>query len=112
MEASNITYKYYKKSRLFYRLAFYICIWISLYSSLFTEINIHPIISALAIVLPVLAVYVLVPMGLFYIIKSYTNKEPFNRFRMFYLAGHVFFLIILAGFAVAIVTDINKFTAR
>ncbi|SEO70082.1 hypothetical protein SAMN05428947_103463 [Mucilaginibacter sp. OK283] len=110
MEAGNSAYKYYKKSRLFYRLAFYTCVWIALYSSLFNGIN--PIIGAFAILLPVLAVYVLVPMGLFYIIKSYTHKEPFNRFRMYYFAGHLFFLVILIGFAIVIITDISKFTAR
>jgi hypothetical protein len=108
MESTTATYKYYKKSRLYFRIALYTLVWISLYSSLFKNLNIHPIFGALAIVFPALAVYILVPMGIVCTIRSYTNKEPFNRFRLPYLIGHLFLLFILVVFIIAISADLKS----
>ncbi|MDB5089194.1 MAG: hypothetical protein JWR09_3188, partial [Mucilaginibacter sp.] len=67
---------------------------------------------AVLVVFPVLAIYVLIPCGLFFVLKSFVVKEPFHRYRILYLTGHLFFLLVMIGMIVAISNDVSKFNIR
>ena len=100
-------HKYFNKAKLYYKITFFGFIWIILFSQIFKEI--YPIIAAFLIVIPFLGEFVVVPLGLFCVVKSYTTKEPFHRYRLLYLMGYLFFAIILLGFIIAITSDIKYF---
>lgn len=73
---------------------------------------INPFLAAFLIVLPVIGAFITVPLGLINIIKSYNNKEPFHRYRLLYLIGHLFFLLLLIALFVSVFSDISKFSAE
>ncbi|WP_128534900.1 hypothetical protein [Mucilaginibacter gilvus] len=66
------------------------------------------IISALLVVVPVLAEFALVPLAIANILKSYRHKEPFNKYRMFYLIVLIIILALLLIFILAIVGDVRS----
>jgi hypothetical protein len=103
-------HKYYYKAKLYYKLTFFGFIWIILFSQVYKVIN--PIISAVLLVLPVLGEYVIVSIGLICIIKSYTNREPFQRYRLLHLIGYLFFAIIQVLFILSILGDIRAIVQR
>lgn len=103
-------YKYYNKAKLYYKYTFFIFIWIILFSQVYKLIN--PIIAAILMVFPFLAEYVIVPIGLRFVIKSYISKEPFHRYRLLYLIGFLFFLLLEIGFLIAIAGDIKHFSSK
>lgn len=101
---------FFNKGKRYYKIGFYIFLWVMLFTQVakvLPDYAIIKIISAALIAIPALAEYVIVPMAIANIIKSYIHKEPYNKYRMFYLivlAGVAFFLII---FLVAISGDIR-----
>jgi hypothetical protein len=105
MEASQLPTNYYKKARLYYKISLGIFLWISLFAPIFKQVNIHPLIEAGVTAIPMMANIYLIPTGIYSLIKSYTTKEPFNRFKIIYVA--VYSLYVL--FIIWIISDIVKF---
>jgi len=101
---------YFYKAKHYYRLAWYAILWIILYTQITKPLNINAIVAAVLLVVPALALYIIVPIGIFSIYKSFKNKEPYNKYRTFYLIGHSFFLFILIALLVSICLDINRFS--
>mgnify|MGYP005755130873 CR=1 FL=1 len=62
----------------------------------------------LLIGLPILAVFVMAPIGLFYSWKSFKRKEGRSNTRFKYFIGHLFFCLLVIAFITAIVNDISK----
>jgi hypothetical protein len=104
--------KYFYKSKYWYKISWYTFLWIILYTQVAKVLNINAIIGALLVVLPFLGMYILVPTGIVYIAKSYIKKEPYNKYRAFYLLGFVFFLFILIAMVIFVAFDINRFSSR
>lgn len=96
-------------SKFCYKISLYSFLWIVVVSQLDKVLEINGVIAAFAVVLPFFAIFILIPCGLFFVIKSFVVKEPFHRYRILYLIGHLFFLLIMIGFVVAIVSDISKY---
>ena len=101
--------KYFIKSKKYYRVVFVLFVWTILFAQIFKRIDVNVIIQSTLIVLPILATYVLVPMGLVNLIKSYSKKEPSNKYRAFYLIGYIIFLLIILSLIFSIIIDIDKF---
>lgn len=104
--------KYFYKSKYWYKISWYTFLWIILYTQVAKVLNINAIIGALLIALPFIGMYILVPTGIVYIVKSYIKKEPYNKYRAFYLFGFVFFLFILIAMVIFVAFDINRFSSR
>lgn len=108
MTNSDNPQKYFYKSKFYYKITFYGFIWVLLLTQVYKIIN--PIIASILIVVPVLGAFVIVPLGSSYLIKSFTNKEPFHKYRILYLIGYLFFALILLGLVVSLVHDISRFS--
>lgn len=71
--------------------------------SIFVSVFIRPIfknypdIVDLLMGLPVLSLFVMAPMGVFYSLKSYKRKEGLSKIRLRYLLGHIFFVSSLCS---------------
>jgi hypothetical protein len=100
--------KNFNIAKFCYKISFYAFIWIIAVSQLFKVMQINALISGIVILLPFLAIYMLVPFGLFFVIKSFVVKEPFHRYRILYLMGHLFFLLIMIVLIVAISSDVSS----
>jgi len=101
--------KNFNKSKFCYKVTFYLFIGLMLFTQLNRVLKINGIISALLISLSVVAMFAFVPCGLFFVIKSLVKKEPFHRYRILYLIGHLFFLLLLVILLISIGRDIAKF---
>ncbi|SHN08746.1 hypothetical protein SAMN05216524_105119 [Mucilaginibacter sp. OK098] len=99
-------------SKFCYKVTFYLFIWLIAFTQLSKLMQVNAIVSALLVVLPVLAICVLIPCGLFFLIKSFVMKEPFHRYRILYLIGHLFFLLIMIGMIVAFSSDIARYNIK
>jgi len=102
---------FFYKSKYWYKITWYTLLWVILYTQVAKVLNINAIIGAFLVVLPVIGIYILVPTGIVYIIKSYVKKEPYNKYRAFYLFGYLFFLFILVALIIGVVLDINRFSS-
>jgi len=102
---------FFYKSKYWYKITWYTLLWVILYTQVAKVLNINAIIGALLVVLPVIGMYILVPTGIACIIKSYLKKEPYNKYRAFYLFGFLFFLFILIAMIIAVALDINRFSS-
>lgn len=101
--------KHFIRAKKYYRIVFGLFVWTILFAQIFKRIEINTIVQSLLIAIPVLAAFVLVPLGLFNLIKSYTQKEPSNKYRTFFLIGYIFFLLIILTLILPIILDeINK----
>ena len=108
MSTINLDLKYYNKSKKFYKISFYSFIAAFLVPQFAKAL---PLIETLASVVTVFAVFAVMYCslrGLIFVIKSYRNKEPFQRSRILYLAGHSFFLLLFVMMMVGIFSDISK----
>lgn len=65
-------------------------------------------ILSLLVELPVLGIFVLTPLGLYYSWKSYQLKEGYAAVRLRYLLGHGFFSLLIILFLSAINFDLGK----
>jgi hypothetical protein len=108
----NSPQKNFNNSKFCYKVSFYAFIWVIFFTQVSKALQINALVSAILVVLPVLAIYVLIPCGLFYVIKSFVVKEPFHRYRILYLMGHLFFLLMMVGIIVAISNDVSKFNIK
>ncbi|MDR6940273.1 hypothetical protein [Mucilaginibacter pocheonensis] len=104
--------KYFYKSKYWYKITWYTFLWIILYTQVAKVLKTNAIIEALLVVLPIIGMYILVPAGIVYIIKSYVKKEPYNKYRAFYLFGFLFFLFILIAIMIFVAIDINRLSSR
>jgi hypothetical protein len=105
---NQIQAKYYNRSKLYYKLTFYAVVASILSTILFGVVNVNSDIKDIIIALPIFACYIICPLGLIFGILSYTNKEPFNKYRMYYLIGHIIFLLILLAFILTIFVDVRR----
>ena len=95
MQETELHSQYYKKAKLYYRVSLLLLLWIVLFSGIVKQIRLNTIIQALIILLPVLAIVLLIPIGAFFLAKSYVVKEQFNRYKILYVAGYLLFIIFL-----------------
>ncbi|OOQ61780.1 hypothetical protein [Mucilaginibacter pedocola] len=94
----NHTTPLYNRGRRFYHIGSYSFVAIMLLSVVFTylpdtdaaETARNILISLLGLV-----VFIAVPVGLIYIIKSMRSKEPANKYRWYYFAALLFIQICL-----------------
>jgi hypothetical protein len=103
---------YFYKSKYLYRLTWYTLLWVCLYTQLAKALNINFLINAVLTVFPALGFCMMVVIGTSYIVKSYSNKEPYNKYRAFYLFGFLFFSFLIIAFVVAIIGDISRFKGK
>ncbi|MFD0751634.1 hypothetical protein ACFQZS_15895 [Mucilaginibacter calamicampi] len=109
-QSAYISPKYFSKSKGFYRYSAYIFLWVILYPQIAKAIWPSGIMDAFFMAIPTLALYIITPVGIFYSIKSYTAKEPYNKYRAFYLFGHLFFLFILMALALSFYADLLTYS--
>jgi hypothetical protein len=100
--------KYFNKSKFFYKLTWYAIVWTILFSQIVRVVLINVIVKDILVVLLAIASCVFVPLGIFYLIKSYTTREPPSKYKLFYLSGHLLFLFILISLIVAVCLDLSK----
>ncbi len=100
---------YFKKSKIVYRYSAYTFLWVILYPQFNKVISLPALLDALFTVVPMLALYIITPLGIFYSVKSYKAKEPYNKYRAFYLFGHLFFLFILLMMLFWLASDIVRY---
>jgi magnesium-transporting ATPase (P-type) len=62
----------------------------------------------LLIGLPVFALFILPPLGVYYSWKSYRRKEGSSNTRFFYFLGHAFFCMIAILLITIFVRDISQ----
>jgi len=103
--------KYFIKSKSLYRYSAYIFLWVFLFPQINKAIGLNDgIVNALFLAIPTLALYIITPLGIFYAIKSYVAKEPYYKYRAFYLFGHLFFMFILLALLFSFYSDFQKFS--
>ncbi len=105
---NEISY-YFIKSKVMYRYSAYTFLWVILYPQFNKLISLPAMLDALFMVGPILALFIITPLGILYIIKSYRAKEPYNKYRAFYLFGHLFFLFILLAILFMLASDIARY---
>ncbi|MDN5286849.1 MAG: hypothetical protein JWR38_3123 [Mucilaginibacter sp.] len=103
--------KYFYKSKYYYKLTWYTFLWVVLFTQVTKSLNINAIIGALLLLIPLLGIYIMVPMGIFYIVQNYKNKEPYNKYRALYLIGHLLFLFILIAIIAMLGLDMSKLSS-
>lgn len=59
--------------------------------------------------LPILSLFVLAPMGLYYTWKSSKEKEGHRKLRFKYALGHLFFCLLMLLFLGVFIADISLF---
>lgn len=102
--------KYFYKSKSLYRYSAYIFLWILLFTQISQAIGLNDgIPNAILVGIPVLSLYIITPLGILYAIKSYISKEPYYKYRAFYLFGHLFFLFILLAALLSLYSDIVRY---
>jgi hypothetical protein len=102
--------KYFYKSRLLYKYSCYIFIAVIALTQIPKFSSIFSVVQSLLIGISVLILYIITPLGIFYSIKSFVKNEPPNKYRMYYLAGHTIFLLVLLALLVSIYWDVLKFS--
>jgi hypothetical protein len=100
---------FFYKAKYYYKITWYVFLWVILYTQITKAIVINAIVNSLLLLLPLLGVLILVPLGSLNVLKSYMKKEPYNKYRTFYLLGYLFFLFLLLALMIAVVIDIKKF---
>jgi hypothetical protein len=105
-----VSSKYFNKSKSLYRYSAYIFLWIIGYTQIGQAIGLGDgIMNAVFVGIPALSLYIITPLGIFYAIKSYISKEPYYKYRAFYLFGHLFFLFILLAALLSLYSDIVRY---
>jgi succinate dehydrogenase hydrophobic anchor subunit len=67
-------------------------------------------IRDLILIIIVISMCVFVILGMFNIIKSYIKHEPYNKYRIFYLAGFTFFFFLLGILFIGVAVDLKNFS--
>ena|SRR5690606_12696668 len=68
----------------------------------------YPDILDLLVGLPIFAMFILAPIGLYYSWKSYKMNEGLSKTRFIYFMGHLFFCILMFLFIIVFISDISK----
>lgn len=103
-------FEYLKKSLRIYKLYFALFVF-SILMTVFARPFLkdkNPELYDLLVGLPMLFVFILAPIGLYYSWKSYTKKEGLSLIRFKYFIGHLFFCLLILGFLVVMVNDFRK----
>ncbi len=106
---TEIEPRYLRKSVRFYKIYGGLFLF-----SLFMSIVIRPLMSAypdlldLLVGLPIFAMFIMAPIGLYYSWNSYKRKEGKSSTRFKYFLGHMFFCLLVLLFVVVIISDISK----
>ena len=95
--------EYFYKSKRIYKYTFRLALAALVAVMIPNDIGIHPIIKAMSVTLPFIALGMISPIGLFYIIKSYTRREPPHRYRFLYVLGHSAFILIFVVMAIDVI---------
>jgi hypothetical protein len=109
VEEQNTKPKFLKRSALLFKL----CVGLFLFSISITAF-IKPLFKEdiyvfdLLIALPILSIFFLSPVGLFYSWKSMKKKEGFSSSRFNFFIGHMIFCLLILGFILALVSDIRQ----
>ena len=83
--------------------------------SLFMSTVIRPLMSAypdfldMLVGLPIFAMFIMSPIGLYYSWKSYKRKEGRSSTRFKYFLGHMFFCLLIILLILVIISDISNF---
>jgi len=99
---------YLKKSILFFKIYAGLFLFAILMSIIRPSISGYESRLDLLIGLPVFAMFIMAPIGLFYSWKSYKRKEGFSRTRLKFFIGHFFFCILILVFITAVLSDLLK----
>lgn len=102
--------EYLKKSLKIYKIYFGLFVFSLLMTVLgrpFLKIN-YPELYDLFVGLPMLSVFILAPIGLYYSWKSYKRKEGLSLTRFKYFIGHLFFCLLILAFIVVMINDLKK----
>jgi len=67
-----------------------------------------PDVIDLLVGLPILPLFIMAPMGLFYSWKSLKSNEGLSRTRFKYFIGHLFFCALIILFMAVIVSDLSE----
>jgi hypothetical protein len=105
MTTPIISSKYFSRAKTLFRITIFSFLGATILSWMFKGTSVNPEVADIVTGLPLLMAYILVPIGFIYLVKSYRKKEPFNRYRILYLTGYFFFLVVLAGFLIIIAGD-------
>ncbi|RVU00957.1 hypothetical protein EOD41_10010 [Mucilaginibacter limnophilus] len=93
----------YHKSQKYFRYILIATVGILLVTQLVAQINIHPIVNSLFIVIPFFVVVIGTITGFYYLVMSFVRRETFRKARMLYAFGYVFFMLIVYAFTKDIV---------
>jgi hypothetical protein len=53
---------------------------------------------------------VFVILGIVNILKSYIKHEPYNKYKIFYLAGFTFFFVLLGILFIGVIVDLKNYS--
>jgi hypothetical protein len=73
------TSKYFLTAKYWYKITWFTLMWIIVYTQISKVLNINAImtiVNSILVVFPMLGIYIMVPAGFVYILKSYVAKEP------------------------------------
>lgn len=108
MPLNHVAHKYFLKSKKSFRRLFYCLIAFILSTQINRIVPVHAIISSLLVMGLMFAIVTFNISGLVYGIKSYLLKEPFYKYRMFYMLAHVVIFILLVILFMGVANDIKK----
>jgi len=87
--------KYYNKCRSYYKISFCSAIFIIIDTQIGKAIKLTSILEGLIIVGAFLLFTIATSLGLISGVNSIRKREPLRKWRILYLAGHVFFFLIM-----------------
>lgn len=103
---------YLKKSARLYKISVGLMIFAVLMSAvirplLYERYSQFVDLADMFVGIPVLINIVLSPLGLYYSLKSYRRKEGHRMVRLKYLAGHLFFCLLIVLIIAVLISDIT-----
>jgi hypothetical protein len=100
---------YLNKSATFYRIYAGLFLFAIIMSTIVRPLmKDYPDLLDFLVGLPVFAVFIMAPIGLFYSWKSYKRNEGLSKTRFKYFIGHLFFCILILLFIAIFIRDISK----
>ncbi|MEJ1241046.1 hypothetical protein WBG78_23060 [Chryseolinea sp. T2] len=108
----NVQAKFLKRSAKLYKIyggliVFAIIVSIFIRPYLLLNYSALTDLVDLLVGLPILSLFVLAPLGLYYSWKSYKENEGHRKLRVKYTIGHVFFCILMLLFLGVFISDIS-----
>jgi hypothetical protein len=100
---------YLSKSAAFYKIYAGLFLFAILMSTIVRPLmKDYPDFLDLLVGLPIFAVFIMAPIGLFYSWKSYKRNEGLSNTRFKYFIGHLFFCILVLLFIAVFISDISQ----